>query len=489
MATSNTLLVPRSTVPLGVSGARYLVGGALALLAIYIVLSYPLGARSGYVQVTQYLLLAVTAIGAISCIREDRPRLASLVFWLFTYAILGIVQVVQLSEQRNPFNTPAPDRDVERQLTLLLVGIAGFIGGQFVASRRETPPKQDDEPVPRRNLTLRRVVAWSVVTILLSPLLAARLGGVGVLLSSRETLSTALISSGGGDITTTQALLLGIANVAPFVCAFALIRLRVAGVFTFRGRLDLIVLLLALIAVNVVFNNPVSQARYWVATMLIAVAVSGRWIVRPRFQAAFILGFIFMALVAFPSLDRFRYETGPVENGGLLNTYLAKTDYGSAQDITNAVSYVDALGHTDGRQLLGVALFFVPRSVWADKPTDTNQLLATHIGYSNLNIDSPLWAEGYVDYGFPGAFALLGAFGLILSRVDRSFSPIDKSRSASALFVPIFVGYELILIRGSLLQAMGRLAVLVVFTLLLSEAVTSRNQSRSLGRSVARVTD
>lgn len=154
--------------------------------------------------------------------------MASLVFWLFAYAILGIVQVVQLSEQRNPFKTPAPDRDVERQLTLLLIGLVGFASGQLIAKRRAASQTPDDEATPRRVLTLRRVVLWSVATVLLSPLLVSRLGGVDVLFSSRDAVSGALIRSGGGEITTTQAMVVGVANVAPFVCAFALVRLRVA---------------------------------------------------------------------------------------------------------------------------------------------------------------------------------------------------------------------------------------------------------------------
>jgi hypothetical protein len=46
--------------------------------------------------------------------------------------------------------------------------------------------------------------------------------------------------------------------------------------------------------------------------------------------------------------------------------------------------------------------------------------------------------------------------------------------SLATVLVPLFIGYELILLRGSLLQAMGRLTVFVVMCLLISERLHQR---------------
>jgi hypothetical protein len=181
-----------------------------------------------------------------------------------------------------------------------------------------------------------------------------------------------------------------------------------------------------------------------------------------------------VALILFPFLDAFRYEHAVAHaHSGIVQTYLNKTDYSSPQDVTNVVSYVGQYGHTGGRQLLGTALFAVPRSVWPDKPTDTAIVVAHYVNSHLLNLDSPLWAEGYIDFGIPGAALMLGVFGMLAGRADVHLLSRERS-SAVAVLTPAFVGYELILLRGSLLQAMGRITLIVLFAYLLSEKQVTR---------------
>src|SRR5205085_620826 len=129
--------------------------------------------------------------------------------------------------------------------------------------------------------------------------------------------------------------------------------------------------------------------------------------------------------------------------------------------------------------LLGAALFWLPRSVWPDKPFNTAFIVADDIGFPNRNLDSPLWAEGYVDFGWVGTAVLLAGSGLVARRLDDGFVLVRRVRAAvgrsgvvrsaiplAAVAVPVIAGYEYILLRGSLLQAMARLAVMVVLLLL-----------------------
>ena len=151
---------------------------------------------------------------------------------------------------------------------------------------------------------------------------------------------------------------------------------------------------------------------------------------------------------------------------------LGKTDYASITDIAVAIRVADHLGHTHGRQLLGAATFWVPRSLWPDKPDNTAFLIADEISFPNRNLDSPLWAEGYVDFGWAGACGLLALCGLAARRLDDAFVALrgltTRAVPLVAVAVPVIAGYEYILIRGSLLQAMARIVTLLVLLVAVS---------------------
>lgn len=441
------------------------VGLALVTLGLVFVASFPLGSRSLAVQVQELVLILYTSVRAACCIRPVRPRVVTLIAWLWTYTLFGPIQVVQLSRGINPFHIPAPDQDMSRQLAVVLVGLVTMDLISSRAKAGQTKPQSE-----RRRLSLRRTTLASAMTVAATPFLVVWLGGVSTLFGSRLAVGLAL-SPTGQTPATTALILVAAANVAPFFCAFALWRLRQAGAYTFKKRPDLAALFGLLLLSNLLLNSPVSIPRFWLATMVIALAVAGKRLQSIKFQVALVAIYVVTSVVIFPYLDVTRYASlgeATIADPSLVDTYLNKLDYGTAQDVTNAITYVDDDGHTDGGQLLGAALFFVPRSVWSEKPYDTARLISFHIGSTNTNLDSALWAEGYVDFGVPGVILVLGAFGFVIGRADRAYIGGVNPLSVMSTLIPAFTGYELILLRGSLLQSMGRLAMMLLVAWLIS---------------------
>ena len=436
----------------------------LVALAVAVEAQFPLTARSALLQIEEAVLLLYTSVRSGMLIRRDSPRIGVLVAYLWVYSLFGVVQVVQLSKDDNPFHIPISDPLVERQLAVVLAGLLAM----DVAARAGWGLKA--RPIATmRPLSLSRVVIVSWLVVLSTPLLAARSGGTAALFTSR----LAVTNSFGGvqNLSTLTAVLREGSNVAPFMCLYALLRLRQARSFRFTGRPDLSALLVVLIAVNVLFNNPLSQPRFWIATMIIAFALSGRWIRRAGFQVALVVVYLAASLVAFPYLDLTRNAglgdaTGP--SGSITDLYVNKADYVAMEDTAYAIQYVDEHGHTDGKQILGAVLFFVPRSTWPGKADDTAKLIAANIGWvQNFNLDSPLWAEGYVDFGWFGVIAVLGIFGWAIGCGDRKLLRAPPA-TFIAIVVPTTIGYELLFIRGSMLQAMARLSLIFLFGWLLS---------------------
>ena len=102
-------------------------------------------------------------------------------------------------------------------------------------------------------------------------------------------------------------------------------------------------------------------------------------------------------LIAFPLFNNFRnlYARQFNFNYELFNT-------GHFDGFQNFSFLLDEQMVTNGRQLLGSIFFFVPESIWSNKPWGTGTLLAEKLGYSFTNVDMSFFGEGYANFGYLG---------------------------------------------------------------------------------------
>ena len=492
---------PSSEAPRPLSGPQFL----LPLFALVVLLVVPiwlfvapvLAERAVSVSVPVVLFAVMTAYCAVRLgllMWAAEPRWMVLGVWMFSYSWIAVAGLTQSLADANPLGLTLSPALATEQAALLLFGLVCFDAATRVrpgslVPRRWTTTRRTGRG---RVLSPRRVMVLSGFSLVTAPLFIAVLGGPSALLSSREAISDSLSTSGLYSASTNASggTLFVFGGCLSFIAVLCLGRL-LADDPTVRRRPLPWVFLLGLVAVNVLINNPISNARYWAFAVVLALLFTWRAFSRPAVITVFVTVFVMSSLVVFPYLDQFRYTEASIQKYGLhddrytepVDYVLAKTDYASVTDVAVVIRYAEQEGHTWGRQLLGSALFWVPRTVWADKPDNTAFIVADSIGFPNRNLDSPLWAEGYVDFGWVGTAILLAAAGLIARRLDDAFVRVarhrdgvrDTVRAAAvravplmAVAMPVVAGYEYILLRGSLLQAMARIAVMVVLLLLVS---------------------
>jgi hypothetical protein len=171
---------------------------------------------------------------------------------------------------------------------------------------------------------------------------------------------------------------------------------------------------------------------------------------------------VFALIVVFPMADAFRYSAGgEIKAAGPIEA-LTSDDFDSYAEIDNTVLYVDRLGSTEGRQALGVVAFWVPRSIWPDKPVDTGILLADFRGYPFKNLSAPLWCELYINGVWPALVVGMFGLGWLARREDDRVEATLRRSRAPGVYACILPFYLFILLRGSLLQAMAALLVILV---------------------------
>ncbi|WP_018551004.1 MULTISPECIES: hypothetical protein [unclassified Streptomyces] len=416
----------------------------------------------------QLVLTCYSGARLATMILSTRRRLLQGVFWMFVYIAMGVAPFAQAVIGQTPTPLVGPRADLMTAVALVLVGCAAFDLGALLASRRplrrRTAPRAGGGAGAIAHPARLRLLV--LVAFAASGYYVLKLGGPAVFFSSRQEISASVAESGvaAGGSQVGSAFLKGFGTV-PALLALLFYTRRLVTSRRARRSPSTVLVWCALALVNLVVNNPVSNARYWFLTVLISLLFTAFPSSAAMYRSVLALG-VAGALVLFPYADRFRYDDEgyrPVQSSSVFEP-LATKDYDQTVMFANTISWVGTRGHTYGRQLAGSAFFFVPRAAWSGKPQDTGVRVGQWMGMNMTNLSAPLWTELWVDFGAAGVIGGLALTGYGAARTDRRYARAvsrDGPGPGSVLAVaaPLIAGYTFILLRGPLLQAAGKLAI------------------------------
>lgn len=219
-----------------------------------------------------------------------------------------------------------------------------------------------------------------------------------------------------------------------------------ATIMKVRSNFILVVLFLSVI----ITAPPTGMARLAVAAMYIPIVL---WLVpalRKKNVFAFVM--VFGLLVIFPLLSGFRYYNGDSKLAVSLNFDQFLDMNFDAYSMFMRVLVNDIV--TNGHQLLGVLLFWVPRSIWLDKPVGSGFYVAETTGLSFNNISMPYFGEGYINFGMIGVLIFTFLIAWFLAKTDfiywHRISREDKSLENIRYFM--LLGLLMFVLRGDLLS-------------------------------------
>jgi oligosaccharide repeat unit polymerase len=182
----------------------------------------------------------------------------------------------------------------------------------------------------------------------------------------------------------------------------------------------------------------------------------------PRYNSKYtqlcviIIAILFLA----PLADVFRFlnsEHSDVDLGSNFNiSYIFAGHFDAFHNLTQVI---ELKYKSEGWQVIGILLFWVPRDLWEGKPQGTAVDFADYSGFSHENISFPLQAEFYVDYGVIGVLVGMFLTGLLYRKVDAFLSKPQKPGSTSSyLFELSHLEMSILglyLLRGSVLVSFG----------------------------------
>ncbi|WP_354576108.1 hypothetical protein [Frigoribacterium sp. UYMn621] len=410
------------------------------------------------------LAIAVwTGLRLSAIIAAGRPMLFDFFFLMFCYVFMGLAPTVQIRSNLLSTTTKGIDSGFDVPTAVLVaVGIALYELGRLsrylrerangnassvIAVRRALQSQQTKVSRVRAFLLLGFGIAFSAYFISKT--------GIDSLFGSRDQAFAARSIAWPDPAIRSVMYSLAIYPLLVGIGAITQVRKSV------RRELSgwYLVVILAASAVLLTIINPISSARYSLATVLFALAVYAGAVVNPRRVRGTLVAAIAGLIFLFPLADAFRSPAVNLVRNGFFGEYKSNPDYDAFWQIANAYSFVlDGLVHV-GQQALGSLLFWVPRAVWPDKPVDTSILLANYRGYSFTNLSAPLWAEFLVNGGVPLLVIGFLVVGYVVRAMDRRLLPAFGAAGYWAIVGAIFPVYMTILLRGSLLQATGAVAV------------------------------
>ena len=404
------------------------------------------------------------------------PRLFEFFFWLFVYIFMGLAPTAQIRSGLTSTTTPGVDPALDMATAgVVALGIACFEIGRLAWLWREHSPRLHGSgsgvtPDVVRGVSSWRTVVLFVVALGLSAYVLLRLGPTA-LLGSREA------SSAAREAAWPDPAVRGLvypSGVYPLLVAAGALAQLARRATTPASRQIALWSAIGGGAILILIVNPVSSARYTFGTVAFALAIYAGAVATRRAARLTMLAGIFGFLFLFPIADAFRRTEVRVTRSGFFDEYLSNGDYDAFWQISNALSYW-LEGHVvPFSQFLGSILFWVPRSIWPDKPTDTGVMLAQYRGYSFENLSAPMWAEGIVNGGVAGVVIVFLALGIALRAMDSRIVPAFRYGGVWGIVGAIIPVYLTILLRGSLLQATGALTLTIACILFVRAANTSR---------------
>lgn len=430
-----------------------------ASLVVYV----PTAPRSDAWIVT--LIIMVWAGIRVSVLWVDgTPRLFDYFLWVFTYIFMGIAPTAQILSGLTSTTTPGVDPGMDLPTaSIVALGLLCYEAGRFLWILRE------DHGGHRARPRVRPVHPWRTLALGVAGVLAA------AYFVSRVGLAGSLGSRDGAQAARTAAwpdpamrAIFYAGAVYPLLVATGALAQLSRTARTLGNRRWALGGAIGGAALLLMVVNPVASARYTFGTVAFALAVfAGAVVTRERARLTMLAGIVgFLAL--FPIADAFRQEATTVSRAGFFEEYLSNPDYDAFWQIANALSYwIDGLVEP-GRQALGSLLFFVPRAMWPNKPTDTGIVLAEYRGYAVDNLSAPMWAEALVNGGIIAVVIVFFALGIALRAMDTRMVPAFATGGLWAIAGAILPVYMTILLRGSLLQATGALVITIIATALVA---------------------
>jgi oligosaccharide repeat unit polymerase len=204
---------------------------------------------------------------------------------------------------------------------------------------------------------------------------------------------------------------------------------------------------------GLISNFPLALARFYIAGLYLPIffIYFHKQIFKPFIVP---LGLIFSILLIFPFLNQGRTITSIEDfKFGLNIEMFMQGHFDSYQNFARVIQFNTI---TYGKQLIGVLLFFIPRSIYPEKPIGSGGFIAEKYGLDFDHISMNYFGEGYLNFGFLG----IVIFVIMIAYLNAKFDKLSDNQQYfnNPLFKTIYyiyLGMMIFNLRGDLISSVA----------------------------------
>lgn len=424
-----------ATPSLATTSIHATVGRVFAAAMILLVILVSTTSPSEVSLYSSLFLWANIALFA-STILDPRSGAISFAYQFFFLMFIALPTWVQVDARIFPFASIYTNAQLAPAFAAL-----SFFQLSYLLGRQSVPPTKSRLPTTPTLEAPRTGWAWPLLFALAATMVIV---GPSALFSPRFS-----IGASESDSLSAQLLLIGRSISLFLVLALSLNwKLRVHRPL----RRSSVYQLFAAWIVFMILNFPPALPRFQLLGTAIAICLLLFDLFRPRVKVVgAALGTLFL-FVGFAQIKFLGGDTGSTASLNLSPTdYLLRVDFDAFKQLVDTVIYLDLGG--EGRGLdsfVGMLLFWVPRSIWPEKPIPAGEEVSSFLGYSYTNVSSPLPAEALLAFGNFGPLAVGLALGFVVSRVEGRVRSASVRADQTFIVYALLAGFITIILRGAL---------------------------------------
>jgi hypothetical protein len=406
-----------------------------------------------------YDALTFIGVGLLSCFglynaAYSRPFTLNTAHWLFIVVFFFYAGIVQFLGDTPP--DQAQTGSFARVHDIVNYYLMGWCVLYYLAYtfwfKKQTKKVVATDTAQEKQVMIRY---HSIAIIcVIATILAILLIGVDALISRAALAATSATNNDNAKADTLVAQT--VCRAIPVFCLALILYVKPANGWYHYPTLALVSLC------TLITNNPFAYTRFWIGAVLMGLVCIG--LRKSKHTAMWLpIGLCLGLFVALPVLNLARYTLTTDINFAHyhqddLYTILSSGDFDAYEQLCNTVNINPNLLPNTGSQLVGNALFFVPRKIWKEKPDGSGKFIADHFGLAFDDLSEPLPAEGYINFGLTGLLAYAIVFGLVLAHLDARYWKAEDNASLRGapdvlrLAYPFLVGFAFVMMRGDFLS-------------------------------------
>lgn len=416
------------------------------------------------VAVNFFLFCVIIFYTAYKVFNNKYAYSLNLFFWIFNLIFLGYIAAFQYMAHNYPWIRNIDDSIVTQTNIFILIGL--FVYDLLYSNYKITFPvaKQSAIWTVKYSRFNFYYLGFSIFAICWA---------LTIMLAGIHFTRAELVAEQSTDTAQDKALLLGISlrSIILFYCVLCVHLFKTGKIPKWFAYM--------VFGMSFLVCIPTTVSRNYAGIFYLGVLFNYFRIFKKTYIRVIPIAFILVLNILFPILTHARYDYFSFNYvmthfSDMTSTAFLSGDFDAYSMFCETVRYTQEHDVTYGRQLSGVLFFFVPRSIWPDKPVGSGYFIGDQFGYSFLNISCPYMAEGYINFGIFGTILFLAVIAIIFKRLDSFYWQRVKENVLNNFFIilyPSLIGAFFFIFRGDLLSSysytFGLLAVSFIFHLIL----------------------